>query len=104
MDVDGWRPILGRAVELWMPIAVAATLMAVLASMLTQQHLTVVASDPQVRVAEQAVARLDSGTDARSIVPAKTIDIVSSLDPYLVVFDRARHVLASSAALHGRIP
>jgi len=86
-----------------MPIAAVARLMAVLAFVLTQQHLTVAASDPRVQVAEHAVARLDSGTDARSIVPAKTIDIASSSDPYLVVFDRARHVLASPTALQGSL-
>jgi hypothetical protein len=82
-----------------MPIAAVATLMAVLAFVLTQQYLTVAADDPRDQMAEHAVARLDSGTDARSIVPAKTVDIVSSLDPYLVVFDRTRHVLASCATL-----
>jgi hypothetical protein len=87
-----------------MPIAAVATLEAVLAFELTQQHLTVTANDPQGQMAEHAVARLDSGTDARSIVPAKTVDIVSSLDPYLVVFDRARHVLASTATLRGGTP
>ena len=102
MDANGWRPILGRAV-LWMPIAAVARLMAVIAFVLTQQHLTVAASDPRVQVAEHAVARLDSGTDARSIVPAKTVGIASSSDPYLVVFDRTRRVPASSAALHGRM-
>jgi hypothetical protein len=71
-----------------------ATLMAVLAFMLTQQHLTGAASDPQDQMAEHAVARLESGTDARSIVPAKAVDIVSALDRYLVVFDRTRHILA----------
>ena len=87
-----------------MPIAAAATLMAVLASVLTQQHLTVAANDPQVQMAEHAVARPDSGTGARSIVPAKTIDMVGALEPCLIVFGRARHILASSAALHGRTP
>ena len=87
-----------------MPIAAAATLMAVLASVLTQQHLTVAADDPQVQMAERAVARPDSGTRARSIVPAKTIDMVGALEPCLIVFGRARHILASSAALHGRTP
>jgi hypothetical protein len=80
-----------------MPIAAVATLMAVLAFELTQQHLTVAANYPQGQMAEHAVARLDSGTDARSIVPAKTVDTVSSLGSYLVVFDRTRHFLASSA-------
>ena len=74
--------------------------MAVLAFVLTQQHLTAAADDPRGQMAEHAVARLDSGTSARSIVPAKAVDIVSSLDSYLVAFDRARHVLASSATLH----
>ena len=86
-----------------MPVADRAMSRAVLASVLTQQHLTVAVSDPRVQVAEHAVARLDSGTDARSIVPAKTVGIASSSGPYLVIFDRARHVLASSAALHGRM-
>lgn len=87
-----------------MPIAAVATLMVVLAFMLTQQYLTVAANDPQGQMAEHAVVRLDSGTDARSIVPAKTVDIVNSLEPYLVVFDRTRHVLASSTTLHGTTP
>ena len=75
-----------------MPVADQAMFRAVLASVLTQQHLTVAAHNPQARMAEQAVARLDSGTDVRSIVPAKTIDMVSSLDRLLIVFDRARHL------------
>jgi hypothetical protein len=82
-----------------MPIAVAATLEAVLASLLTQQHLTVAAVDPRDQMAERAVARLDSGTDARSIVPAKTIDMPCDLVSCLIVFDRARHFLGSSVAL-----
>jgi len=84
-----------------MPIAAVATLMTVLAFMLTQQHLTATAGDPQDQMAEHAVARPESGTDARSIVPAKAVDIVSSLDRYLVVFGRIRHTLACSAALRG---
>jgi hypothetical protein len=83
-----------------MPVAGLAISMAVLASVLTQQHLTVAANGPQVKTAEYAVARLESGTNARSVVPAKAIDRVSTLDLYLVVFGRSRHF---SAALQGRI-
>ena len=86
-----------------MPVADRAMFRAVLASVLTQQHLTIAAGVPRVQTAELAVARLAPGSDARSIVPAKAIDMVSSSDRLLVVFDRTRHLARILASRRCRV-
>ena len=102
--MESGRDVIPRAARLWAPLAVAATLVAALAYGAVQQGLRSSADSPQVQMARSAASRLDAGLSPAAVVPAGTVDMRSSLDPYTIVFDRAGRPLSSSAQLAGYIP
>ena len=55
-------------------------------------------------MAEDAAARLDAGSAPAAVVSGDSVELASSLAPYLIVFDRSGHVLASSVTVHGGPP
>lgn len=59
------------------------------------------ANHPQIEMARSAVSRLDAGARASDVVPARTVDISRSTEPFLIVTDSKHTVLASSANLSG---
>lgn len=93
-----------RSLRLWLPIAVAVTLLSGLVYTLVQQDLRQTANDPQIQMAEDTVAQLDAGSTATSLVPQAQVDIAASLAPFLIVYDRTGAVIASSATLDGTTP
>lgn len=71
----------------------------------TVQHaLRSGANDPQLQMAGDAVAQLEQGGDAASIVGPNQVDMARSLSPFLIVFDRNGNPVASAAKLNGRAP
>ncbi|MCA1645226.1 MAG: hypothetical protein LC797_07060, partial [Chloroflexi bacterium] len=53
---------------------------------------------------EDAATRLNAGAPPGAIVPPESIDLAGSLQPYVMVFDGANHLLATSATLNGQAP
>ncbi|MBV9543578.1 MAG: hypothetical protein JOY61_04305 [Chloroflexi bacterium] len=104
MTVRWWLPILCRAATIWTPIAVAVTGLAALVYGAVQQDLRQSANDPQVQLAEDAAARLDAGAPPTAVLPSDSIDISSSLAPFVIVFDSSGAQIASSAVLQGGAP
>ncbi|HSO93260.1 MAG TPA: hypothetical protein VLS53_02160, partial [Candidatus Dormibacteraeota bacterium] len=96
--------VLTRALLLFVPVVVAASIVMALVYVVGQQNLRVGANDPQVQMAEDAAARLQSGASPTSVVPAERVDIGQSLAPFLIVFGRDGQPLASSATLDGQLP
>jgi hypothetical protein len=88
----------------WLPLAVAITAVCGLVYLAVQQELRQTANDPQIQIAEDAVAALEKGATVDSRVPAEKVAIESSLAPFVMVFDDRGGVLGSSAALHGKTP
>ena len=86
------------------PALAVATVLAAFLYAVGQQLLRQGANDPQVQLAEDAAARLAAGQPAQSLVPAAPVDPSASLSPFVIVYDRAGRVLASSATLHGQMP
>jgi hypothetical protein len=60
------------------------------------------ANHPQIEMARQVVSRLDAGATPADVIPASTVDIATSTDPYVIVTDSQQKVLASSASLAGQ--
>lgn len=85
----------------WLPLAVAATVLAGTAYTIAQQVLRQDANDPQVQLAEDAVARLQAGAGAGDVVPAGEVDVASSLSPWVMVYGPDRKLIAGSARLDG---
>lgn len=61
------------------------------------------ANHPQVEMAAAAVSRLDGGESPTAVLPARKIDLAQSTEPFLIVVDPQRSVLASSASLNGQV-
>jgi hypothetical protein len=96
--------ILRRAAVVWVPLAVALTGVCGLVYVSVQQDLRQGANDPQIQMAEDAAASLEAGASAASVVPNTSVELATSLQTYLMVFDQSAHLVASSATLHGQPP
>ncbi len=88
----------------WFPLAVAVSALALLVYVAVQQNYRQNANDPQVQLAEDAAARLEAGDQAQTVVGTGKVDIARSLAPFLIVYDDAGQVVASSAQLNGQTP
>ena len=94
-----------RAVAIFLPLAVLATLTCGLVYVEVQQALRSGANDPQYQMAEDAASRLDAGSRPADLVDtANTVDAATSLAAFTIIFDSAGRVLASEVTLDGGQP
>ena len=96
--------VLMLSLRRWLPFAVAITGLCGLVFLEMQQVIRQSANDPQIQMAEDAAARLAAGAAADATVPRATVDIASSLAPFVIVYDAQDRVIASSATLDGATP
>ena len=95
---------LRRALAIFLPVAVLATLCCGLVYGAVQQGLRSGANDPQLQLAEDAARALDAGADPATVVGASKVDVAESLAPFVAVFDPDGRVLASDGRLDGQDP
>src|SRR5262249_26464452 len=88
----------------WLPIALVVTLVYLGVYAAVQQSIRHAADDPQIQIGEDAAAARAAGQPPSAVVPAARVDLARGLAPYLIVFDDAGGVLASSAELDGAVP
>jgi hypothetical protein len=97
--------LLRRALALFLPLAVLATTACGLIYAEVQQDLRSGANDPQFQVAEDAAARLNAGEPPASVVDSVgSVDLATSLAPFVIVFDTNHAQLAIDATLDGGPP
>ena len=77
--------------------------MCVLAYLSVQQVWRQSANDPQVQVARDTARLLAGGLPMDSAVPRLQIDMSESLSPFVMIFNDAGAVQASSGRLHGGV-
>ncbi len=104
MSIDSPRHLVRAAFATFLPLAVLATLLAVLVYLVAQQGLRSGANDPQRQLAEDAAGALDAGDDPAAVTGPGRIDVARSLAPFVVVFDAGGRVLATSGTLDGAEP
>lgn len=68
-----------------------------------QQSQRRAANSPQIELAEDAAAALNSGTPP-SYVVGNSVDMNHSLAPFVIVYNKSGKVIAGSGYLHGKIP
>jgi hypothetical protein len=95
---------LRRAVALFLPCAVLATILCGLIYAVAQQDLRTGANDPQEQLASDAAARLDSGTAPSAVIGSATVDVASSLAPFVVVYGPTGNLLATDGMFDGKPP
>jgi hypothetical protein len=97
----GW---LSGVLIYWIPLAVAQACFALVCFAAVQQALRQSANDPQIQLAEDAAARLASGIQAPAVLPPGTVDLRTSLAPFMIVYDRSGDIVAASASLDAGTP
>ena len=93
-----------QAVAFWLPAAAVATLAAGFFYGEVQHELRSGANDPQVQMAEDAAARLDSGALPEAVLPGNHVELSRSLAPYLMVFDSKGGLVTASLTVDGKPP
>ena len=68
----------------------------------TQQILRESANDPQIQLAEDAAAALNSGKQPSDIVSGK-VDINNSLAPFVIIYDKNGNVVAGNGYLDDQL-
>src|SRR5271154_1856176 len=93
-----------RILKRWYPLAFAVTVVCALAYAAVQQDYRQSANDPQIQMAEDAAAALASGTAAQTLVPSDTVNIGTSLAPYLVFYSASGTPVMGNGLLNGALP
>jgi hypothetical protein len=90
--------------RVWVPFAVVICAFSGLAYITVQQSERQAANDPQIQLAEDAAAALDSGASIDSVIPKAQVEMSKSLAPFIVLFGVDGKPSASSGLLNGQIP
>ena len=93
-----------KVLKQWLPLAIAITLLCGLVYAAVQQEVRLSANDPQIGMAEDLAAALSHGSNAQALLSAETVDIASSVSPFVVVYDSSERPVASTGLLDGRAP
>ncbi len=98
------QSIVVNTIRLWVPIAVAATLLCGLLYITIQQTERYNADFPQIHLAADIASRLGNNQDATQVVTGSPIDIAHDSSSYVIVYDISGNVLASTGHLNGQTP
>lgn len=93
-----------RILRIWLPSALALTLLVGFSYVAVQQVYRTSADDPQLQLAQDAAARLADGAPLEAVVPTGTVDIAKSLSPFVIVYGSDNTPLAGSGTLDGTLP
>lgn len=92
-------------VRLWVPLAIAITVVIALFYVTEQQLYRQALNDPQIQIAEDGAHALLSGAVPASLMTrGVSIDIAQSLAPWIVVYDDHGMPLESNAVLDNKPP
>ncbi len=95
-----WAPV----IKVWFPLAVLTTLFCGLVYATVQQDYRQSANDPQIQIAQDTVATINSGFSPKDAVFRNTVDISKSLSPYIIIYDASGKPIVSGAVLDGKTP
>jgi hypothetical protein len=69
-----------------------------------QQKLRLDANHPQVELAQAAAERLENGNPIADVIPPSPVDVKTSLDPFIIVYNNEGKPVLSTGYLNGAIP
>jgi hypothetical protein len=91
--------------RIWLPIAVATTVLSLVLFAAVQQNYRQSQSDPQIQMAEDGALALASGGVPAGIVPrGLKVDVAQSLSPWIAVYDSAGVPLESTGVSNNAPP
>jgi hypothetical protein len=93
-----------RIFKTWMLFAFLAAGACGLVYLAVQQTLRMGANDPQIQMAEDAAALLQTGIPAQGVIPQGSVTIGQGLAPYVVVFDVNGNPLVGNGSWNASLP
>ena len=88
----------------WIVIMFLVTFTSLLTYVVTQQVIRLGANELPVQFATDTIIKLENGLSAKDAVPAETIDILKSLDTFVMIFDKDKNLIATSAMMGSAQP
>jgi hypothetical protein len=88
----------------WLPLVIITTGLCGLVYLTTQQVLRMNANDPQIQMAGDTAAALETGVSPAGLLPDQQVDIATSLSPFLVIYNDQGIPQVSTGLLHGELP
>ncbi len=88
----------------WLPFAVLATILCGLVYIVMHQEMRMGANDPQIELAQNGAALLNSGQPADIFGVNSGVDMAKTLSPFIIVYDLNFNILNSSTLLDGKTP
>jgi hypothetical protein len=93
-----------RILVFWISLMFLVTFICSLTYLVTQQSLRLGADELPAQFATDTSIKLQDGRNAESAIPSNKIDIAKSLDPFVMVFDHNKNLLATSGMMEGSNP
>ena len=93
-----------RILAVWLPLAALSTGLILFIYLAVQQSYRHLADDPQMQLAEDTAAVLQTGQDPTAVVPTGQVDLAASLAPFVMVLSSSGAPLASSGELNNTTP
>ena len=96
-----------RLIRSWIPLAIVVTGVCALVLVTVQQNYRQSLNDPQIQMAEDGASKLEAGNVPADLVPTQrqpTVDIATSLAPWIAVYDQKGTPLESSAFFNNAPP
>lgn len=88
----------------WLPLAIAITVISLLAYILAQQNLRMSANDPQVEISEELANAVTSAENVSQFDPPQKSDIAKSLSAFWIIYDEQGKPLAGTGQLNNKLP
>lgn len=98
------NPFANPLFRAWLAIAGAATIIIGTAYTMVQQSTRLSADDLPLSAAQTAQQELQSGSNAKDVVPALKTNLRSSTGIFVIITDDTEHITAGSANLDGQTP
>jgi len=98
------KKTINNVFPLFLPLALAITLICGLFYIALQQNYRINGNDPQIQIAEDIATQLNKGAPPLYYIPNIKIDILESLGTFISVYNENGKILGSSALLNGKIP
>ncbi|HVS78800.1 MAG TPA: hypothetical protein VHD84_00720 [Candidatus Saccharimonadales bacterium] len=92
------------SLRVWLAIMGVATLVLGASYAMVQQSTRLSADDLPRTTGQMAKQELESGSQAKDVVPTLKTDLKTDTSVFTIVTDNSEHVLASSAVLDGQTP
>ena len=93
-----------QLIKIYVPLAVAVTLLCGIVYGALQQDLRQSANYPQIQMAEDVAALLANGEDPALLKSTVKVDMAASLAPYFIIFDAQGKPVFSTVQLNGQVP